>query len=303
MKKIRFLLEYLFLRLLGMCFCIMPRGLVVSFGKWAGSFIFHCIPVRRKITLENLRNAYPEKSEKERTLIAKKAYQTLVQNGLEHLCLAFMHPEELLKIVEFKNEDVLKKAYARGKGVIIVGGHFGNWEYLGAAITSKGYPLTYIIAKIANPYINSAVNEHRQKMGIGILAKGMSVRGILKTLKDEGGMAMLVDQDAGRKGVFVSCFNRLCSTPKGPALFSLKTGAALVFAAGIRNRDGTVSVQCEEVDVDYSRGTSEEHVTEVMQSCTSLLEKYIREYPGQWLWMHRRWKTKPGGNQKHDKKM
>ncbi len=294
MKKTRFLIEYLLLRLLGYCFRIMPRSMVVSLGKWAGSFIYYCIPVRKKITLENLRNAYPEKSEKALALIARKAYQTLVQNGLEHLCLAFMRPEDLLEIVEFKNEEILKKAYARGKGVIIVGGHFGNWEYSGAAITSKGYPLTYIIAKIANPYINDAVNEHRQKMGIGILAKGMSVRGILKTLKNEDGMAMLVDQDSGKNGVFVTYFNRPCSTPKGPALFSLKTGAALVFVAGIRNENGTVTVQCEEIDVDYSLGGSDENIAQIMQSCTSLLEKYVRKYPGQWLWMHRRWKTRAG---------
>ncbi len=300
MNKIRFLLEYLFLRLLGACFRMMPRRLVVSLGKWAGSFIYHCIPVRKKITLENLRNAYPEKSERELALIAKKAYQTLAQNGLEHLCLAFMQPEELYRIVKFNNEEILKKAYARGKGVIIVGGHFGNWEYLGAAISSKGYPLTYIIAKIANPYINSAVNAHRRKMGIKILSKGMSVRSILKTLKDAGGMGMLVDQDAGRNGVFVTFFGRPCSTPKGPALFCLKTGAALVFAAGIRNQDGTVTIQCEEVEVDYSLGSSEEHIAQVMQSCTTLLEKYVREYPGQWLWMHRRWKTGAGGEKAHD---
>ncbi len=300
MKKIRFLLEYTLLLLLGYCFRILPRRAVVSLGKGAGSFIYHCIPVRKKITLENLRNAYPEKSEKELALIAKKAYQTLVQNGLEHLCLAFMQPEELHRIVKFNNEAILQEAFARGKGVIIVGGHFGNWEYLGTAISSKGYPLSYIVAKIANPYIDSAVNINRRKMGVKILQKGMSARNILKTLKERGAMGMLVDQDSGRNGVFVTFFGRPCSTPKGPAFFSLKTGAALVFAAGIRNEDGTVTIQCEEVEVDSSLGRSEEYIAQVMQSCTTLLEKYVREYPGQWLWMHRRWKTGATGKNVHE---
>ena len=90
-------------------------------------------------------------------------------------------------------------------------------------------------------------------MGVTILSKGMSVRGVLKTLRGNGGMAILIDQDSGRNGIFVDYFGRLCSTPRGPALFALKTGAALVYVSSVRGDDGVITCAFEDIEIDYER--------------------------------------------------
>lgn len=293
MKNIRYYLEYKALAAIGKLLQVMPRRLALAFGRRAGDLIYYCIPIRKKITLEHLRLAFPEKKEGERRDIARKAYQSLAMNSFEHLCLDGLSTDQLLDIVTFENETLLREAFDRGKGVIFVGGHFGNWEYMGGAISAKGYPMAYVVSSIANPHIDTIVNRNRQEMGIEILPKGMTVRSILKTLKNNGGMALLMDQDSGRNGVFIEYFGRKCSTPKGPALFALKTGASMLFVSAVRQPDSSIKAVVEEVAIDYSKGTTEDNIFAVMQECTRMLEKYVRSHPGQWFWMHRRWKTRP----------
>jgi len=293
MKKFRYFLEYILSIGLGRVLRLLPRRTVLFVGARAGDFIYYCVPIRKNLTIEQIARAFPEKSRREVAAVCREAYRNLAMNGLEHLCLPTLSTEELLDIVTLRDEELLKEAYSRGKGVIFVGGHFGNWEYMGAAISAKDYPLTYVVAGIANPYIDDMVNRHRTNAGIRILTKGMPIRAMLKTLRDNGAMAMLMDQDAGRNGTFVDFFGRKCSTPKGPALFALKTGAAVLLVSSIRQGDGSLRGVFEEVEIDHERGVSEEHLHEIMQRCTARMEEYIRKYPGQWLWMHRRWKTPP----------
>ncbi len=293
MKKLRYYFEYIVLAGLGFVVRQLPRKAIVFLGARVGDFIFYCIPIRKKLTIQQLTEAFPEKGLKEIKTIARDAYRNLVTNSIEHLCLAGMSKEEMLKIVKLENMDLLDKAIARNKGVIHVGGHFGNWEYMGSAVSMLGYPVAYVVAEINNPYINTMVNVHRQETGVTPIPKEEAVRGIMQTLKKKGTIAMLIDQDAGRNGIFLTFFDKICSTVRGPALFALKTGAAILFVANIRQPDGTIKAVFEEIEIDYDKGQTEENIREVMQSCTTMLESYIRKYPGHWFWMHRRWKIQP----------
>jgi len=292
MKNFRYILEYIFFKLVANALRFLSRRVVLFLGARAGDFIFYCVPIRKKIMLSQLRQAFSEKSDKEILTIARDAYRNLAMNAFEHLCLPYLSKEALLDIVDLENEELLEKAFARKKGIIFVGGHFGNWEYMGGAVSSKGYPVGYVVANIGNPHIDRMVNEHRKKAGIDILEKGMSMRGIIKTLRSNGSLAMLMDQDAGQTGTFVHYFGRLCSAPKGPALFALRTGAALLYVSSARQKDGRLKAVFQEIAVDYDAGPTEENVHTLMQRSTAMLEASVREYPGQWFWMHRRWKTR-----------
>ncbi len=294
MKKIRYLVEYLLLVFFGNIVRLLPRRIMLFIGAGAGDFIYYCVPLRKKITLEQISRAFPEKSRKEVSRIAREAYANLAINSLEHLCLPFLTQDDLLSIVDLNNEEIFQNALRKKKGVILVGGHFGNWEYPGAAASAKGYPITYVVADIGNPYIDRMVNRHRTQAGITVLNKRMSIRTMLKALRDNNAMAMLMDQDAGRNGVFVDFFDIPCSTPRGPALFALKTGAALLFISSIRRQDGTLQVDFEEIDVDCSAGATVKNIHDLTQRCTAKLEAHVRKHPGHWFWMHRRWKTQPG---------
>ncbi len=293
MKKIRFFLEYILLKLIGKILHFLPRRTVLFLGSRVGDLAFYCIPVRKKITLEHIRLAFPEKNEHEVSMIAREAYRNLGMNTFEHLCLPYLTGSELIGTLQLNDEEVLKRVFARKKGTIFVGGHLGNWEYTGGAVSAMGYPLTFIVAKIKNPYINKMINAHRQKNGVKILPKKISVRGSLKTLQKNGFLAILIDQDAGKNGIIVDFFDRPCSTPRGPAVLALRTGAAIVYVSATRQPDGSLRAVFEEMDVDYEAGMTEENILAIMQQCTARLETDVRHYPGQWFWMHRRWKTLP----------
>lgn len=293
MKKIRYFLEYISLLALGRIIVLLPRKAVLSLGAMAGDFIYYCVPVRKKITLEHLRKAFPEKSEGDIRKIARKAYQNLGMISFEHLCLHELTSDDLAKIITVENEEIIENAFERKKGVICVGGHFGNWEYLGGALASKGYPITAVVTGISNPYIDATIKKHRKKSGAKTISKGMSVRNMLKTLRNNEALGILIDQNENERGIFINFFNRPCATTRGPAQFALKTGAAMVFLTAIRQEDGSIRAVFDKVDIDYAKGATEDNIHDVMQRCTSILESYVRQYPGQWFWLHRRWKTTP----------
>ena len=292
-KRYRHFIEYIVLKFFSKILHFLPRSAILFLGSRVGDLAFYCIPIRKKITIENIRSAFPEKTEKEVNRIARDAYRNLGMNTFEHLCLPYLSQKELMGTVEMNNEEVLKSAFANAKGTIFVGGHLGNWEYMGGVVSAMGYPVTFVVAKIRNPYINKMVDNHRQKAGAKTLLKKTSVRGIMKTLRENGFLAMLIDQDARKNGIFVDYFKRPSSTPRGPAVFALKTGASLVYVSSIRKPDGSLRSVFEYIDVDYDAGLTEENILSIMQRCTARLEKDVRQYPGQWFWMHRRWKTVP----------
>lgn len=293
MKKIRHYLEYKLLMGIGFIVRGLPRLTMLRLGRLVGDFIYYCIPVRKTITLNHLEHSFPDKSSAERKKIARGTYQNLGMNVFEHLCVPMLSKEDIRNIVKLVDEDVLIQALARKRGVIIAGGHFGNWEYTSSAVAAYGYRLGVVVAEVSNKYIDKRINEHREATGAEMIPKGASTRSVIKMLRSNGVLGMLMDQDENEVGIFVNFFGRPCSTPKGPAAIALKTGASIIFFAAIRQDDGTINVVFEPIEIDYDTGTTEENILDITQRCTSRLEHYTRLYPDHWFWMHRRWKTRP----------
>ncbi|SHO48770.1 lysophospholipid acyltransferase family protein [Desulfopila aestuarii] len=295
MKKIRHFIEFQFLLGLGLTTRWLSRQALLRFGARLGDIIYYCFPVRKNVTVTHLTSAFPEKSPSEISYIARGAYRNLGMNTLEHLALPNLTRDALLDLVVFENLDVLKEAQARGKGTVLVGGHFGNWEYPSCALGAAGYRLGAVVAEISNKYLDKEINDHRRMTGLEVIPKGTATRGIVRLLRNNGIVGMLMDQNAGSRGVFVNYFGRLCSAPKGPASIALKMGAAMVFGASIRQPDGTIRVVFEPVIIDYEAGATEDNIRDITQRCTNRLEHYARLQPDQWFWMHRRWKSRPPG--------
>lgn len=293
MKKVRHYIEYKFLITIGFLIRGLPRLTMLRLGRLVGDFIYFCVPVRKSITLNHLELAFPEKSGAERKQIARGAYQNFGMNIFEHLCIPKLSKEDLCSIVKLINRDVLDQALAKKRGVIIAGGHFGNWEYSSSAVAAYGYRLGVVVAEVSNQYIDKKINEHRESTDADMIPKGASARAVIKLLRENGSIGMLMDQDENEDGIFVDFFGRPCSTAKGPAAIALKTGAAVLFFAAIRQPDGTIQVVFEPVEVDYNAGTTEDNILAITQQITSRLEHFTRLYPDQWFWMHRRWKTRP----------
>ena len=293
MKKIRHYVEYKVLMGVGFLIRGLPRTTMLRLGRLVGDFIYYCVPVRKTITLNHLQLAFPEKSAAELKEIARGTYQNLGMNVFEHLCIPALSKDDIRNIVKLANEEVLIEAMERQKGVIIAGGHFGNWEYTSSAVAAYGYRLGVVVAEVANQYIDKRINEHREATDAEMIPKGAATRAVIKLLRKNGAIGMLMDQDENEEGIFVDFFGRPCSTAKGPAALALKTGAAIVFFAAIRQPDGTIKVIFEPLEIDYEAGSTEENILDITQRCTSRLEHYTRLYPDHWFWMHRRWKTQP----------
>lgn len=265
---------------------------VHRFAEILGWMAFSIVRIRRKVVMENLSRAFPEISQKELEKIALRAYQNFAKMMFEYSRFPIMK-KEILSLGELKGEEHLRWAIKNGKGALFVAGHFGNWELMGAYLAQKGYPISFLVGRQKNHWVDDLMNAYRKCMGIEIIPIGIAMRKVIRTLWDNGWVAMLADQDAGKDGIFVNFFNTKVSNHQGPAVFALRTGAPIIFGSAIRLPNGRHRFEFELIRTDrFKGGATPENVLAITQAYTALLEKAIRKYPDHWFWMHRRWKTR-----------
>ncbi len=257
------------------------------------SNIFFIILTRRKqIAVDNLRQAFPEKSDSDILMIAKKAFQNFGITIAELLWSPRLTPDLIDQLVKYKNLDLLFNRYKEGKGVLMLSGHFGNWELfaLATGFVSK-IPCTIIVKTQTNLLVDKIINEHRTLFGNKVVPMELAVGKILGSLSKGGVVAMIADQSAPKESVFVNFFGKQVATFQGPALFGLRTGAAMLMGIIIRKPDFSYDAIIEEINTSDLTEYNEANVYELTQRHTAVLEKYIRMYPEQWMWTHRRWKN------------
>ncbi len=293
LKTIRHRIEYYTFMGFILVIWLIPLEMVFTISNLLGWFVYSVLRVRRKVVLKNLRMAFPEKSIKELKNIGLRTYQNFAKMVFEYSRFPLLKKEAVLSDWEIEGREHLDWALKRGKGAVIVAGHFGNWEYMGACLAQMGYPIAFLVGEQHNKLIDDMMNQNREIMGSRIIHMGIAVRGVMKTLRDNGFIALLSDQDAGRQGVFVNYFGKPSSTHQGPAIFALKTGAPIIFASAIRLPRGRHKMVFERLYLDHLDGITDENIHKTTQAYTALLEKKVREYPDHWFWMHRRWKRKP----------
>jgi KDO2-lipid IV(A) lauroyltransferase len=293
LKTIRHRVEYHVLMGFVLFVWLIPLETVHIISDWLGRFVWSILRVRRKVVLGNLRMAFPEKSQQELKQIALRAYQNFAKMVFEYSRFPLLDRETVLSDWEVDGIEHIEWALKRGKGAVLVAGHFGNWEYMGAYLAQLGYPVSFLVGKQHNKLVDNMMNRNREMMGIRIIHMGIAVRGVIKALRNNGFVALLSDQDARRQGIFVQFFGKPASTHQGPAIFALKTGAPVIFGSAVRLPRGKHKVLVERLCFDHLNGITPENIREATQAYTTLLENKIREYPDHWFWMHRRWKTKP----------
>ena len=286
-------LEYIALVIVTFAFSRLPLTLSRKVAEVLAYFIAKVVHLRRKVTLDNLKYAFPEKSDAELEQIYTSCWRHFVRVGAEIAKLPQFNQEFVERWIDTDNIKVFDEALLEKKGVIFASGHFGNWEWLGGAMSVIGYDMTYVITPQSNPLSDRWLNRMRYSLGVEIIYTKDAVRGVLKALKRNRIIAMLSDQDAHESGVFVPFFNRLASTPRGPAVFHLKTGCPIVFGKTIVDSNGKYKVHLERLEFNNLTGNQEEDEYLIMAKITSRLEDEIRQNPGQWLWLHRRWKSSP----------
>jgi Kdo2-lipid IVA lauroyltransferase/acyltransferase len=190
---------------------------------------------------------------------------------------------------------IVEERLARGKGVILVSGHLGNWELGGAYLAARGLPIDVVARHMANPLFDRYLTKTRQQIGMTVVHDDQAVRRVPRSLRDGRAVAFLVDQGAvGLASAWVRFFGRYAKTPRGPAVFALRLGTPIVFGAALRLPSGRYSLTFEPIDVAQT-GDREADVDRIVTDYTAVLERWVRRAPEQYLWQHRRWKhQRPG---------
>jgi KDO2-lipid IV(A) lauroyltransferase len=290
-KRIRYRLEYLAVVTLIFVLNLIPYRIALLFGDAIGILAFSVFRLRRKVTLNNLESSFGESyTGRDYRKTAARAYRYIGRGMIEYGLFPSLKRNRLDRLLSISGEDNLKEIVSENQGAVLVTGHFGSWELMGAFLASRGWPIDYLVGEQHNLLVNRLMNDHRRLFGIGLIDMGVAARGVIKAIRGGRMVCMLSDQDAGSDGVVVRFLGRPASTPKGPAAFALKTGAPL--ACGFIIREGFRQRIIIEPPIDFRpSGDKDKDIEELTRKYTVLLEEYIRKYPDHWFWPHRRWKS------------
>jgi KDO2-lipid IV(A) lauroyltransferase len=264
-------------------------------GRTLGTITFSALRIRRRVVSENLARAFPAWMPARRLAVARECYRQFGTTFLELCLLPRTRPEDLMARAILGDREQFDAALREGHGAVIVTGHLGNWEALGASLAASGYPLYGLVARQRNRRISGQVRRMRESVGIRILYTDRGLMPVMRALRGNGFVAFPIDQDAGRGGVFVEFLGRKASAPLGPVRFARRAGCPMIPGFCLRQPDGTYRLEMPGavwVRTDLPPAEAE---LEALTRVTALLEEVVRRYPEQWFWMHRRWKTRPPG--------
>ncbi|MFA6320433.1 MAG: lysophospholipid acyltransferase family protein [Candidatus Omnitrophota bacterium] len=291
--KLRRYFIYYIGRAVAFVFTIIPLKVGLAIASGVGSFVFYILPRYRNLTIENLKTAFGnEKSDKELEDIAKRVFQNLGKNAVELVNLPKFNKARMDKFVRFRNRERLDKAYEKGKGIIVLTAHFGSWELMAAALRENNCPGVTIGRRIYFKKYDDFLNKLRRSRDVEVIYRDESPRKMLRTLKQNWIVGIVADQDVDSvDGVFVNFFGHQAYTPSGPVVLARASGAVLLPVFIIREGDWhTIAIE-EPVEL-ADTGNKEADLISNTQKWSNVVESYVRKYPDQWVWMHRRWKTK-----------
>ena len=275
---------YFFLKVLSTALKNLSLSGQISFSQNLASIFYYYIPKRKKLAKNNIKIAFPNKTEKWIDNTLRNTYKFFVFNFIQFLAL----PKSMDNIkIEIVGKEIMDNALKKNKGVILISAHFGSWEVLGHWLGINGYKLHGVAHEQNNKGANEFFQYKRELSGIKHIYKKVGLDNLYKVLQGKNILGLVSDQDAKSKGVFIKFFNKPASTAKGVGLFHLNTGAPMVYGLCIQK-----DFQSYKINFIHLK-PKKETVESITQDYTSILENYINEYPEQYFWFHNRWKTSP----------
>ncbi|MDK1031662.1 MAG: lysophospholipid acyltransferase family protein [Planctomycetia bacterium] len=293
--KLTHWLQYLTLRLCAMGLQAFPIDANLITGRIVGSLVYWLDKKHRLRAIGNIRRSFPEFTEDQVCRLAKESSQHLIMLGIEMLCLPrVMSKNTWYHHLEVVNYEETTNLATRHRPTIMVTGHFGNWEMAGYIMATLKLPTHTVARPLDNPYIDKYLAKLRGHTGQQIIIKSGATDAVTEVLRNGHILATVADQDAGRRGFFVDFFGRRASTFKSIALFAIEMNAVIVVGGAYRTGK-KFHYLADIVDYifpeDYER--SLDGALAITERYTKSLERLIRKAPGQYLWVHRRWKTRP----------
>ena len=271
----------------------LPHGALLFLGALLGRLYYMIIKKQRERAVRQMMQGLSI-SEKEARKIVRASFMNLAQNMLEILYMPKLNRENLHEYIEIEHLERLKDALAEGHGVVVLTGHIGTWEWLSAAFSLSGLPVTAIAKTQPNAEYSRVLDDLRATIGAEIFSRGTSeLLAAGRALKNGKILGFLADQDAGPGGAFIEFLGKTAATPLGPAVFSRKFRAPVVPAFILRRPDGRHTVRVYERMEYVDTGDTEKDLYDLTVRMTRLMEEVIRENPTQWLWFQKRWNTPP----------
>ncbi len=253
-------------------------------------------PRLRRVGLFNLRLAFPEWSERARRRVLSSLFQNFGRMLADFAHFPRWHRENIERLVVYDGFEHFERARKQGKGVLFLTAHFSNWELSSFAHGLYGFPCNFVIRRLDNPLIDALVNRYRSSSGGKAIEKQDFARQVLRAFERGEAVGVLIDQNMlPSEGAFVYFFGRPACTTTGPARVARRTGVPIVFGLVVWDSQmGKYRLRFDPVDW-VKRDDPEEEILANTANFTKLVEDYARRYPDQWLWVHRRWKSRPPG--------
>jgi KDO2-lipid IV(A) lauroyltransferase len=263
-------------------------------GARLGRFGYRALRIRRRVVERQLAAAFPGLGPREVDRLARECYAHLGRTSIEAALLPRLGRDAVLASFEGATGwPLLEAALAASRGAILTTGHLGNWELAGHYLAARGVPIDGIARRMANPLVDRYLSGMRTRTGLTLVHDADAVRRVPRALREGRAVAFLADQGVlGLASTFVPFFGRPAKTPRGPAVFALRLGTPLLFAVAVRQPSRAYRLFIEPVAVEET-GDRERDVDRIVARYTTALERWVRRYPEQYFWQHRRWKRQP----------
>jgi KDO2-lipid IV(A) lauroyltransferase len=271
----------------------MPRRLALALGRSLGRVWADLDPRHVKIAVDNLRQAFPHWDEPRLYRTARAVYAHFGQVLFDILWLETRTRDEIMALVDVEGADVVRAAVAEGRGIVNVASHFGNWELSGIGHAWLFEPVAVVARPLDNPALDARLVAFREKSGNQVVYKRQALGPALRLLRGGKGVAFLVDQNVqAEEGIFVDFFGRPAATTTAAAALAVRVSCPIVYGWTELQPGGRYRLRYGVLRPEPGAERSAE-VVRLTQAMTRAIEDYVREAPEQWLWIHRRWKTRP----------
>jgi len=274
----------------------LPRPWARRVGAWLGFLVYLFHPRLRRVGQRNLQLAFPEVSPGDRRRILRGEFRQLGWLFAEFAHFPRYTPQSIDQVIVYDGYENFQRAVAAGKGVLYLTAHMSAWELGSFSHSLHGHPVAYLARPLDNPLVDALINRYRCLWGNVAIARRNSTRLVLQRLRQGGAVGLLIDQNVMLEdgAVFVDFLGLPAATTAGPARIALRTGAAVVPALVLWDAQlGKYRLRFEPPVELIRSGDPEQDVVTNTARFTQVIEGYVRRYPEQWLWVHRRWRTRP----------
>ena len=271
----------------------MPLPLARKCGRGIGTALYYLLGRYRRVAIKNLTLVYgQEKSPSEIVGMAKEVFQNFGETAVEFVKLPQLGKEAIESLAVVDGHENLAAAMEMGRGVLMISGHFGNWEFMTRYVTLLGHKINVVVRDARDPVATKLLADTREGYGVNLLYRGSSARTIYALLKKNQMVGLLPDQNAA--DVFVPFFGFPTGTVNGPAALHLMTKAPILFVWCVRLPDGRFHIVAEPPVMFEATKNRDADIAAITALINARLEAQIRRNPTQWLWLHDRWKASPG---------